>query len=219
MMRQTFLGSSLQWSKAGAGLSSSLPTKERKPIAIRNTVAARQLAQQYGAINIPPTLEEHTDAGETARRKLGSFLSSFGEMFASIGVQLGCRYDDSPIIIPDGAPPSDDFTRYTPSDVPGGRAPHFWMDDGRGIGSSLFDHLGVAFTLLRFGRRLSQTTSIEKTAQARGIPLRVLDITVPRARDLYERNLVLIRPDQHIGWRGDDPPGDPDRLFARLLGA
>jgi 2-polyprenyl-6-methoxyphenol hydroxylase-like FAD-dependent oxidoreductase len=34
--------------------------KERKPIATRNTVAARQLAQQYGAINIPPILEERT---------------------------------------------------------------------------------------------------------------------------------------------------------------
>lgn len=193
--------------------------KERKPIATRNTVAARQLAQRYGAINIPPTLEEHTGAGEAARRELGSFLSTFSELFASIGVQLGCRYDDSPIIVPDGAPPRDDFTRYTPSGVPGGRAPHFWMDDGRGMGSSLFDHLGVGFTLLRLGRQIGQSTSIETAAQARGIPLRVLDVTAPWARDLYERNLVLIRPDQHIGWRGDDPPRDLDQLFATLLGA
>ena len=134
------------------------------------------------------------------------------------GAHLLPGRDDSPIIIPDAAPPPDDFTQYTPSSVPGGRAPHFWMHDGRGMGSSLFDQLGVGFTLLRLGRCMGHSTSIERAAQARGIPLRVLDVAAPRARDLYERNLILIRPDQHIGWRGDDPPRDPDQLFATLLG-
>ena len=92
------------------------------------------------------------------------------------------------------------------------------MDDGRGIGSSLFDHLGVGFTLLRLARGIGLSTSIETAAQARGIPFQVLDVTASWARDLYERDLILIRPDQHIGWRGDDPPRDLDQLFAILLG-
>ena len=192
--------------------------KERKPIATRNTVAARQLAQQYGAINIPPTIEAHTAVGEAARREVGAFLATFGEQFASIGVQLGARYDESPIIIPDGTPPTDDFTRYTPSSVPGGRAPHVWMDYGRGIGSSLFDHFGVGFTLLRLGPRIAETTRFETAANERGVPVRVLDVTAPGARDLYERNLILIRPDQHIAWRGDESPVDPDQVLARVVG-
>ena len=192
--------------------------KERKPIATRNTVAARQLAQQYGAINIPTTIEAHTAAGEAARQEVGAFLATFGEQFASIGVQLGARYDESPIIIPDGTPPTDDFTRYTPSSVPGGRAPHLWMNHGRGMGSSLFDHFGVDFTLLRLNPRKAEPTRFETAASKQGVPLRVFDVTAPWARDLYERNLILIRPDQHIAWRGDDSPVDPDQVLARVVG-
>src|SRR5262249_30215527 len=45
----------------------------------------------------------------------------------------------------------DEVETYTPSSVPGGRAPHLWLHDSRGPGSSLFDRLGRYFTLLRIG--------------------------------------------------------------------
>ena len=75
------------------------------------------------------------------------------EEFASLGVQLGARYDGSPIVAEDGAPPADDYVHYTPSGVPGGRAPHYWPGAGRGYGDSLFDQFGMGFTLLRLGGR------------------------------------------------------------------
>jgi hypothetical protein len=92
------------------------------------------------------------------------------------------------------------------------------MNHGRGMGSSLFDHFGVGFTLLRVNPRKAEPTGFKAAASKRGVPLRVLDVTAPWARDLYERNLNLIRPDQHIAWRGDDSPVDADQVLATVVG-
>jgi hypothetical protein len=189
---------------------------ERKPIAIRNTIAARELAKRMASIPISPEMEEATANGEAARRKAGAHLATFGETFASIGVQLSVRYDGSPIIADDGPAPADDFIRYKPSSVPGGRAPHVWLDARRSHGSSLYDRLGNGFTLLRLGRKTADTTALEDAARASGIPLKVIDVPDEAARELYDRDLALIRPDQHIAWRSNSMPGDPCGLWARL---
>ena len=164
-------------------------------------------------------MEEDNAEGEAARRKVEAHLSTFGEAFASMGLQLGARYDGSPTIVPDGAPPADNFSRYIPSSVPGGRAPHIWLDEGRGRGSSLYDRLGIGFTLLRLGGHAADSAALEAAARCRGIPLEVLDHPGGAARDLYERDLVLIRPDQHVAWRGNRPPQDSDMLWSKLVGA
>ena len=98
-------------------------------------------------------------------------MSTFGEAFSSIGLQLGARYDGSPIIVPDSAPLADDFARYTPSSVPGGRAPISGWTSGAARGSSLYDRLGVGFTLLRFGGHAAGSAALEAAARRRGIPL------------------------------------------------
>jgi len=189
---------------------------ERKPIAVRNTAASRALAKNVGDVPVPPDLESPSMAGAAARREVGAFLSTFGEEFASLGVQLGARYDGSPIIAEDGTPPPDDFVRYRPSGVPGGRAPHLWIGAGRGAADSLFDRFGVGFTLLRFG--VESGAALIEAAAARGIPLTVVDAMLPAARALYGRDLALIRPDQHVAWRGDTAPADADALWAKLTG-
>ena len=192
--------------------------QERKPIAVRNTAASRALAKNIGDVKVPPELEDATPEGEKARREVGAFLATFGEEFASLGVQLGARYDGSSIIAVDGAPPADSFTSYIPSSVPGGRAPHFWIGDGRGQGDSLFDRLGEGFTLLRLGSKPPSTASFEQAARERNVPLKIIDIADAQARELYERDLVLIRPDQHVAWRGNAAPADANALFAKLTG-
>jgi 2-polyprenyl-6-methoxyphenol hydroxylase-like FAD-dependent oxidoreductase len=192
---------------------------ERKPIAERNTLAARELTKYLA--KMPPTdaIEEDSPAGEAARREVSAHVVSMGEEYASIGVQLGARYDGSPIIAANGAPPADDYLNYTPSGVPGGRAPHYWLGSGRGIGDSLFDQLGVGFTLLRLGGKAVDSSSIEAAAKKRGMPLKVLDVPQSDARDLYGADLALVRPDQYLAWRGNAPPFDPERLMAQVVGA
>jgi hypothetical protein len=54
--------------------------------------------------------------------------------------------------------------------------------------------------------------------QRYGAPFRVLDVDDARARDLYDADLILLRPDMHIVWRGTQAPDDPQRLAAMATG-
>ena len=192
--------------------------RERKPIAVRNTTAARELAKRIGGLSIPAGIETEGADGEQARATVGGFLAGNEPQFGSLGVQLGARYDGSPIVVGDGEPPPDAIVEYTPSAVPGGRAPHFWLTRGREIGDSLFDRLGPGFTLLAFRGRGREGDALLAAAAERGVPLARLDIGEAYARDLYERDFVLIRPDGHVAWRSDNPPSDAAELLDRLTG-
>ena len=217
--------SNLSWKLAaiiqgwgGENLLQSYET-ERRPVAERNTMAARQLNVHLANVTVPDTIEQDNAEGAAARRHVSAQFATFGEEFASLGVQLGARYDGSPIITEDGAPPADNYVRYTPSSVPGGRMPHFWLDRGRGYGSSIFDRLGFGFSLLRLGGTSVDTRAIAQTAHAYHVPFEVLDVPDTAVRELYERDLVLLRPDQYVAWRGNAPPPEPNRLLAKLAGA
>jgi hypothetical protein len=41
----------------------------------------------------------------------------------------------------------------------------------------------------------------------------------PDIAELYERRLVLVRPDGHVAWRSDSAPSDPERLIEQVRGA
>jgi 2-polyprenyl-6-methoxyphenol hydroxylase-like FAD-dependent oxidoreductase len=201
---------------------------ERKPIGYRNTGASRKYASMMHDAVVPDNVESEGPEGDAARRAASEMTYVRKNHFVrpeemdGVGVQLGGRYDGSPVVIADGPPPEDIFPdtydEYVPSGVPGGRAPHLWLDDARVMGSSLFDRLGPGFTLLRLGTGAGATDTLENAARKHGIPLTVLDIAIPEARALYGRDLALIRPDQYIAWRGDRVPDDPDHLLARVTG-
>ena len=77
-------------------------------------------------------------------------------------------------------PPEDVFPttydEYFPSGVPGGRAPHVWLDDKREMGGSLYDRMGHGFTLLRLNGNKIDVAAFTRAAETRGIPLTVLDV-------------------------------------------
>ena len=188
---------------------------ERRPIAFRNTGTAKLYSRNVGSLQVPPEIEEESAAGAAARAEVGRVAATFAEEFASIGIQLGARYDMSPIVVPDGtAPPSDDPFKYVPSACPGGRAPHLWLPDH----TSLFDRFGPGFTLLLLAGAQNDGAQLCRSAVERGIPVRVLRVDEPEARDLYEANMALIRPDQHVAWRGDQLPEDADKLLDTVVG-
>jgi 2-polyprenyl-6-methoxyphenol hydroxylase-like FAD-dependent oxidoreductase len=192
---------------------------ERRPIAIRNTTAARTLAMGMGTLPVAPCLDDASAEGAAARNVLADFIQArHGAEFASIGIQLGARYDGSPIVAEDGAPPPADPNVYHPSSVPGGRAPHVWLGAGRGIGDSLYDRMGWGFTLLCLGAREPDASALAGAARRRGVPLTMLHHAAGEARALYDRDFALIRPDQHVAWRGNTLPADCDRLLARATG-
>jgi len=187
---------------------------ERRPIAFRNTGMAKELSRGMGEISVNDDLLDDSPAGATARSVLGKQLECAREEFASIGIQLGARYDDSPIVVPDGSkPPADNPYVYEPTACPGGRAPHLFLRDH----SSLFDHLGTGFCLLHLHGD-HNFVMMEEAARARRIPLKILKIDMLEGRELYECDLALVRPDQHVAWRGGALPQDCDALLASITG-
>jgi 2-polyprenyl-6-methoxyphenol hydroxylase-like FAD-dependent oxidoreductase len=115
--------------------------------------------------------------------------------FHSLGLVLGYSYAGSPVIAP-GAPAGDaDVTRYTPATEPGARLPHCWLPDG----SSLYDRLGRGFTLVGPARG---SGALAERARRRGIPLTLVE---PPTSYPWHGEFLLVRPDQHIAWRADDP--------------
>ena len=187
---------------------------ERRPIAIRNTSAAQAMARQIGDVPVGDAILEDTEKGAQARMAAGNVLSKFSEEFASIGIQLGARYDNSPIVVGDGRAPPDSHDEYIPSASPGGRAPHFWLPGH----VSIFDLLGQGFTLLCLNRSDRDVLGLRAGAEKRQIPMTVLAVDSVQARDLYESDFALIRPDQHIAWRGDVLPEDCDQLLEIATG-
>ena len=190
---------------------------ERRPVAIRNLAQSYALAQDKSALSVPPAIEDETPEGEALRADLGIRTEkTLAEEYYCMGIQLGARYDGSPLICAEhgDVPVSDPFT-YIPTAWPGGRAPHCWLADG----TALFDHFGKGFTLLRLGSSIADTSALERVAEEKGVPLSIFSVDNPQIRALYEADLALIRPDQYVAWRGEAVPDNPSALIDCVRGA
>lgn len=131
-----------------------------------------------------------------------------------IGAELGYRYAGSPLIADEPGAPDDDFGRYVPTSWPGARLPHVWLDGHVAIQ----DRLGPGYTLLKLGGTRQDVSGLQKAMQMHGAPFAILDVADGAARDLYGFDLILLRPDMHVAWRGNRPPGDAATLAARVTG-
>jgi len=191
---------------------------ERRPVGIRQCDEAMRNFERYGSRKPVPHVTAATPDGERVRAELGKRLSSSNSLAWEnpLNTHLGYRYD-SPIIVPDGVPPPEpeDSRLYTQTSHPGGRAPHAWLGDGR----STLDLFGRNFVLLRLGREAPETGALAAAAQRIDMPLDVVALDAPEMTALYERKLVLVRPDGHVAWRGDRLPADPAGLLDRVRGA
>jgi 2-polyprenyl-6-methoxyphenol hydroxylase-like FAD-dependent oxidoreductase len=174
---------------------------ERQAIAKRNTSYARGFADSLGLFVPSPELEDETSAGDAARKRTGDHFNHHARFEFNIpGITFGGRYDGSPIVISDGVvPPPDAVNTYQPTGCPGGRAPHLWLGENH----SLYDALGFEFTLLQLEVRCADVTPFRVAAASIKMPLSVMAIESNEARDLYGADLVLIRPDQIVAWRGN----------------
>lgn len=192
--------------------------EERRRLATRNTGYARQLAESIGNYVPDPRIEDEGPEGEAIRREAGEYLNGHARReFAIPGITFGGRYDGSPIIVPDGADaPPDAANIYVPSASPGGRTPHMWLSDG----TSVFDLLGFEWSLIVTGGESAESVADFRTAARElGLDLAVVDLSSEEAaRDLYAADLLLIRPDQIVAWRGSAGEADPAWLLRRLMG-
>ncbi len=203
---------------AGWGGDGLLPayTLERRPVALRNLGSATQNYSAWVGRGMDHVTEDGP-VGAAARRNIGdNLVVALHQEWSSQGIALGYRYDESPLIVPDGTPPTTDHPSfYVPTARPGHRAPHAWLPDGR----SIIDLFGREFVLLSFGADARLTAPLLNQARSCGVPLRLERIEQPEIAALYQRKLVLVRPDGHVAWRADALPDDVGALLDAVRGA
>ena len=131
-----------------------------------------------------------------------------------IGAELGYRYVDSPCIdnIPGG--PEHRIGEYNPTTWPGARLPHCWLDDG----TPMQDHLPETYVLLRLGSRAVSGAAFQHAYAALNAPFHEVSIASDRIRDLYQSDLILMRPDMHIVWRGNAIPENLTEIVSLSTG-
>ncbi len=190
---------------------------ERRQIGERNVGASRYatVGRRKWRSMWRPNIRDHTPEGKKTRDVLVAVADTeqrkSNEM---IGAELGYRYVDSPVIcdIPGG--PEHLFRDYQPTTWPGARLPHVWLDDG----SALHDRIPEGFTILKFGRSKADMAGLEGALRSYGAPVAVFDVPDQIARELYGFDLLLVRPDLHIVWRGQQPPEDAAEVAAIATG-
>lgn len=191
---------------------------ERRPITdqasrIISDIGSQVMMQRH---ELSPDIERLDAIGEAARAAAGQLAYALDvEQQCCGGLNFGYHYDRSPIIVYDGEQaPTYTMGTFTSTTVPGCRVPHVWVEGRR----SLYDAMGPDYTLLRLDPT-TRVTGIVAAAAQRSLPLEVLDVRSPEASELYRHRLVLVRPDQHVAWRGDAEPADPLDLVDLVRGA
>ncbi|MBW8635624.1 FAD-dependent monooxygenase [Hoeflea sp. WL0058] len=175
---------------------------ERKPLHQKvletSTENANALSKQF----LSSALDDDTQEGATRRSEAAEAVKQVkAPEFYPLGVVLGYRYE-SPVILSEKGdkPPAFSVTQYRPSTCPGSLAPHAWLPDG----SSLYDHFGKGFTLLRLDQPLEdQEQDLIEAARAIGMPLTIYAPESLAVSALYRTRYALVRPDQYIAWRGE----------------
>jgi 2-polyprenyl-6-methoxyphenol hydroxylase-like FAD-dependent oxidoreductase len=190
---------------------------ERRQVGERNVGASRYatLGRRKWRALWRPDIRDDTAAGRQTRYVLSAIADieqrKSNEM---IGAELGYRYVDSPVIcnVPGG--PEHLFREYHPTTWPGARLPHVWLGDG----TPMQDRIPDGYTILKLARTRADASGLEKAIRARGAPVTVLDVPDRVAREIYGYDLILVRPDLHLVWRGNAPPEDAGEIAAIATG-
>lgn len=201
----------------GPGLTASYEP-ERRPVALRNCAAARRHAGVRGEIAAlySPALVASGQEGEAARATAAAQIAHIGNLEnESWGIEFGYAYRDSPIV---AAEPDarwiDDPVTYHPTTAPGARLPSVFLRDG----TSLYDHLGPWFTVLVTGS--GNADGLLRAARESGVPAVEARLDDPELAPLYEAEVLLVRPDHHVAWRGKVPQSEAEatRIVRHALG-
>ena len=198
----------------GPGLLDSYEL-ERRPVGERNRRGSERhvgIRFEIAAAYFEADLDD--PSAEAARKRAGEKILALGNAEnEALGIEIGYRYDDSPVVCQEpGEPPAYDPIEYEPSTWPGARLPSVFLEDGRAV----LDLLGPGFTLIAFGD--ADPGAWETAAAARGVPLDLVRLDEAAVLAVYGRSYLLIRPDQHVCWRGDELPDDPSVVLDRVTG-
>jgi 2-polyprenyl-6-methoxyphenol hydroxylase-like FAD-dependent oxidoreductase len=190
---------------------------ERRPVAaLTIEEAARNmatLAPELADRRLIGSDDEFAEARPTVAAAIHA--TKTGE-FHSLELTLGYDYAESTIVVAEDPPEVDTATSgeasYDPTAAPGHRLPHHWVAPG----DSLYDRLGTEFTLLGDLSRPVVGRLVEE-ARSLDVPLSLVDVRGEEWRDRFGADLVLVRPDQHVAWRGNHLDA-PAEIVRRVVG-
>jgi len=193
--------------------------EERLPIARRNRdhvmkCAAGLFEFQFG---VSPQVLAEGPAGDAARAEAGRlYEAKVSRMYESLGIEIGYRYSSSAIFRDENTGAPYEEIVYHPAPVCGARLPSIFREDG----TALLDQVCLdGFTLLALGGDANGADSMLEAARNASVPLSVLHIREPAICRLLEQRYILVRPDQHICWRGSEIPQDCARILNVVRGA
>ena len=190
---------------------------ERRPVAADTIAVASKNMATLAPELADPRLIGSNEEFAAVRPGVEAIVqrTKYGE-FHSLDLVLGTSYRASPIVCSEPHADDDDEPfdgdNYQPSAAPGNRLPHSWLTPTR----SLYDELGPAYSLV--GEiDAPEASNITDDAHRLGIPLTSVPLPREITHSLFEAPLVVVRPDQHVAWRGTDHP-DPEQLWTRVTG-
>ncbi len=189
---------------------------ERRPVAARTIDEATRnmatLAPELADPRLTGTDDEFNEIRPTVAAAIHA--SKTGE-FHSLELTLGYNYGNSGIVVTGGSREGEISSSqwgYIPTAAAGHRLPHHWVVPG----DSLYDRLGSEFTLIGDLSRPAAKGMVD-AARSLGVPVSPMDMRGQKCRDQFGADLVLVRPDQHVAWRGNEPD-DPSEIVRRIVG-
>lgn len=204
----------------GHGLLDSYES-ERRPVGARNIersgVHFSVHALYCGWCKDSPGLSSaDTEDGQIFRKKIAEHVNIHDGENKDHGIELGYRYNGSPVVVgEDGATePAWSERHYIPTTWPGARAPQVLLANGK---VSIYDLFGSGnqYTLVDFTIDGAYVRVFEEVAKKAAIPLKTVHLpNEPHVHKTWERDAVLVRPDDHVAWRSPEASKAPTDLQA-----
>ncbi|NMO49655.1 FAD-dependent monooxygenase [Actinoplanes sp. TBRC 11911] len=172
------------------------------------------------------------DEAEKQRQLLREAVEFKNYEFNTHGVELNQRYE-SAAVVPDGTPaPSysrDAELYHQATSYPGAKVPHAWVSRGKTKLSTLDIGGHGRFTLLTGPGGEAWQNAADAVGDAFGVEISAVTIGPgcdyediygdwAKLQEISDSGCLLLRPDNHVGFRADVVHAEPEKALAAALG-
>ena len=191
-------------------------TMERRPVALRNVersgvhFSVHSTYSQWAGQMDSGVILSNAEEAKAFKKKLSDYVISHDGENKDHGIEMGYSFPNSPVIITDDVEnggemePTGNPRHYTTTTRPGSRAPHVFLSNSE---TSIFDLFGSDYTIVDFSSNGAISKSFESVATSLQVPLKRVHLPhESHVRSIWQRDVILVRPDHFVSWRSADPP-------------